>query len=370
MELFQHRRDSSTPGSSRRGHGRRDGKRRRPEVESLESRQLLTTLNDSFALTANATPWGVTAGPDGKVWFTDSTSNQVQSINPGASTPNPPITVDSSPEGIVSAAGKIWFTESGNTQSGAPSAIGWIVPATGQYGHIAVPTANSGPQSITYDPSNGLIYFTEGLTGKIGSLNPATGAISDNITLSNSASTPIPNGIMYSPADDKIWFVEQRANAIGVYDPANPTNPAPIPLTNASSNAVPTAMALDSNGNLWIAETGSGQFQMYSPTNKTFSQAYSQPASSGNVGARIDGITSGPDGNIYFTVGGAGTGQIDWFNPSTLVAAGSNYSQDISFLDTPNGASAPFGIGAVRMATSGSSSRTDPTGSGRSAWPS
>jgi virginiamycin B lyase len=309
-------------------------------VESLESRQLLTTLNDSFFLTSNATPWGITAGPDGKVWFTDSTSNQVQSLTPGASTPNPPINVGSSPEGIVSAAGQLWFTETG------ANAIGRINPTTGQYlGHIPVPTPNSGPQSITYDPANGLIYFTEGLAGKIGSLNPATGAISDNITLSNSASTPIPNGITYSPADHKIWFVEQVAKAIGVYDPANPTSSvAPIYLAGASASPVPTAMTLGSDGNLWIAETGSGQFQSYNPASGTFSQAYSLPASSGNGGARINGITSGPDGNIYFTVGRFSVGQIDWFNPSILAAAGSNYSQDISFLNTPNGASAPFGI--------------------------
>ena len=117
--------------------------------------------------------------------------------------------------------GDIWFTETG------ASAIGRIDPATGAYlGDIATPTANSGPQGMTYDPANGLVYFTETIAGKIGSFNPATITSSAGISESSAVPTfgvadpPLPNGITYDPADDKIWFVEQGTDQIGMFDPA------------------------------------------------------------------------------------------------------------------------------------------------------
>ena len=60
------RRDSSV-------HGRR---RRRPGVESLESRRLLTSITE-IPVTAGTRPVSIAAGPDGNLWFTEGTGNKV-----------------------------------------------------------------------------------------------------------------------------------------------------------------------------------------------------------------------------------------------------------------------------------------------------
>src|SRR5262245_38840675 len=210
MEQFQHWRGGSTPWSSRRGRGMREGKRRRTGVESLESRQLLstTTLNDSLALPANPsnTPLAITTGPNGTLWFTEYDANQVNSVTPGGGgvgTLGTPINIPgvgghlAHPQGIVYVGGYIWFTEQGN------GAIGRIDPATRQYlGDFATPTTGSQPLGLTYDPANGMIYFTEPAVGKIGYFNPATIASSADITekaLPNASASPQPYGITYNP---------------------------------------------------------------------------------------------------------------------------------------------------------------------------
>jgi streptogramin lyase len=341
--MGQHQRwEDSTPWSSR--HEMRRRRRRRPELEGLESRQLLTTLNDSYALSGNAGPEGITAGPNDQLWFADTTSNQVQSITTSG-TLGTPITVGVAPEGIVYVpGGDIWFTESG------ANAIGRINPATGQYlGDFQTPTSNSGPQGITYDSANGLIYFTEGLSGKIGFFNPATITSGSDIqekTLSNASGGPDPDGITYDPGDGDVWFTENGTNQIGMFSPSGQSfNTYTLP--NASSHPGPTQITVGSDSNLWFSEygtgTGFGLIDMFNPTSNTFAAngPYTLPASAHNPTAPIIGITSGPDGDIYFTAGVVG--QVGWFNPAT-VSTSSNPSQDITVLNVPNSSAAPYGI--------------------------
>jgi virginiamycin B lyase len=341
----------------------REAKRRRLGVELLESRRLLTatTLNDSLALPApspisnpTATPLGITAGPDGQVWFTESGSNQVDSITPGGGegTLGTPINVGSDPWGIVYVpGGDIWFAEHG------ANAIGRIDPTTRQYlGDFATPTSSSQPVGLTYDPANGMIYFTEPGTSKIGFFNPATitsSADISEVTLPNASAAPQPYGITYDPGDGNIWFTERAANQIGMFDPSTQTfNSTPYSVPDASSDPGPFYITAEPDGDVWFSEvgngTGTGLVDMFSPTSGTFAAngPYSFGASAGHPTGYVDGITTGPDGDIYFTASTSQIGYVGWFNPTTLTAAGSNYGQDLSVLQTPNSQSAPYAIAA------------------------
>jgi virginiamycin B lyase len=296
------------------------------------------------------TPEGITTQPNGQVWFTETTSNQVGSISTSG-TLGFPISVGSKPEGIVYAGGDIWVAETG------AGAIGRIDPVTLQYNEFLVPTSGAQPVGLTYDPVNKLVYFTEDFSGsagkgQIGYFNPATLNASVGITekaLPNASSTPQAMGITYNPGDGNICFVENQANQIGMFDPTTGTfNSTPYNVPNASSHPGPEQITADSNGNLWFSEsgpaTGSGMIDMFSPTSRTFAAngPYSLPADAKNPNSAILGITSGPDGGIYFTA--EGVGQVGWFNPQAVVAAGSNYGQDITVMNTPTTASAPDGI--------------------------
>src|SRR5438874_817065 len=93
-----------------------------------------------------------------------------------ASTPSPagiitefPIpTANSSPGGITAGPdGNLWFTECVSSSSGCTkSQIGRITP-TGTITEIPLPTDNSGPNEVVTGP-DGNLWFTEGGANKIG----------------------------------------------------------------------------------------------------------------------------------------------------------------------------------------------------------
>src|SRR5262245_26607128 len=80
--------------------------------------------------TAGARPYTIVAGPDGNLWFTESSAGRIARITPdGAITEYPvPAGTGSGPYGIaVGAEGDIWFTERFAGQ------IGRFSPDTGQF---------------------------------------------------------------------------------------------------------------------------------------------------------------------------------------------------------------------------------------------
>ncbi|MGH7266700.1 MAG: virginiamycin B lyase family protein, partial [Candidatus Rokuibacteriota bacterium] len=77
---------------------------------------------------------GITAGPDGNLWFTEAVANRIGRITPfGAITEFPVPTPGSTPVGItVGPDGNIWFTENmGNKIARFVPAFLAISPGTG-----------------------------------------------------------------------------------------------------------------------------------------------------------------------------------------------------------------------------------------------
>lgn len=57
-------------------------------------------------------PYGITAGPDGHVWFVEDSSNKIGTVTIGGSFAEYPIpTAQSLAHGITSGPGGLWFTE-------------------------------------------------------------------------------------------------------------------------------------------------------------------------------------------------------------------------------------------------------------------
>jgi virginiamycin B lyase len=137
-------------------------------------------------------PAGITAGPDGNLWFTEGQA--VGRITPSGSVtefPVPAGLVAGSPTGIVAGPdGNLWFTEpnAGNTQN--ISHVGRITPS-GTITEFPVPTLNSGPIGITAGP-DGNLWFTESLVDKIGRITPS-GIVTEFLvpTVSNPSSTQL-----------------------------------------------------------------------------------------------------------------------------------------------------------------------------------
>jgi streptogramin lyase len=101
----------------------------------------------------NGHPDGITAGPDGNLWFTEDIGGNIGRISTSGTITEFPLPFGSSPDGITAGPdGNLWFTdEDGN--------IGRITPG-GTITEFPVPTTNSFPSWITKG-SDGNLWFTE-----------------------------------------------------------------------------------------------------------------------------------------------------------------------------------------------------------------
>ena len=143
----------SAPAGCRRVH---------PFLESLENRCLLSLKE--FALpTAGVAPLGITAGPDGALWFTERDAGQIGRLaTDGTMTEFAALTPGSRPGHItLGPDGALWFTEPGSNQIGRITTDGTIT------NEFPIPTASSDTRDITTGP-DGALWFVEAVGNKIG----------------------------------------------------------------------------------------------------------------------------------------------------------------------------------------------------------
>jgi streptogramin lyase len=229
--------------------------------------------------TPNSSPVGITAGPDGDVWFVEQAGNKVGRITPGGTITELAIpTPASMPRDITAGPdGNLWFTESATNKIGRITTGGTIT-------EFAVPTANSGPRDITTGP-DGDLWFTEQTANKIGRIT-TSGVVTGEFTVPTANSTP--RGIVSGP-DGNLWFTERNGQKIGKITPAGVITEFAL-----AANSGPFDIAAGSDGNLWFTEEGTNKIGTITtggviteiPTPTTPSAPF--------------GITSGPDGNLWF----------------------------------------------------------------------
>jgi len=158
-------------------------------------------LTEFLIPTASSGPEGITAGPDGNLWFTEYNTSKIGRITPtGTFTEFPIPSAPSFTQDITAGPdGNLWFTEGNNK-------IGRITP-TGTFTEFSIPTASSFPRDITAGP-DGNLWFTESSANKIGRITP-TGTFTEFPLPTASG----PFGITGGP-DGKLWFVEGGVNNI------------------------------------------------------------------------------------------------------------------------------------------------------------
>ena len=143
-------------------------------------------------------PWGITTGPDGDLWFTESEADSIGRFDPRSlkfqtslSVPTP----SGTPWGILLAPDKhIWFTE----RTGDKIAE---VDRSKKIREFSIAQPASYPEALT-PGSDGDIWFTESQAQDIGRIDPRTGKFDHVMTL---PSGDIPNGIA-SGANKNVFF--------------------------------------------------------------------------------------------------------------------------------------------------------------------
>jgi streptogramin lyase len=224
------------------------------EVEQLTpGRFILSHTNDD--------PKMITGGPDGYLWYTDTTNNRIARLDPANPMLAPTyyqLATGSSPWGIAAGQdGNIWFTELGFSAEGQfrPSMIGRINPTTGQLSEFAIttspPTNPARPYDITATATG--VAFTEFNANKVGVLHyDMTGFAESTIPTASSA----PWGIATGP-DGNLYFLEQAGNKVGWANASGVVQGEFQPLLRVSSQ--PTLITRGPDNNLWFTETGSNR---------------------------------------------------------------------------------------------------------------
>jgi virginiamycin B lyase len=157
-------------------------------------------------------PWGIAAGSDGALWFTENAANRIGRITTaGAITELPVPTAAAAPTSIAAGPdGNLWITESG------ASRIARLTPA-GVFTEFLLP-ATTRSFGIAAGP-DGALWFTEFDTSRIGRITTSGGLSEFLIPTAETG----PLGVAAGP-DGNVWFTEFRVAAIGRVVP-----PPPVP---------------------------------------------------------------------------------------------------------------------------------------------
>jgi streptogramin lyase len=265
-------------------------------------------------------PWGITAGPDGNLWFCEYNRGKIGRVTPqGAiaefNTSSPPVRITAGPDGnlwyvtydfdfgdtgigrisvagdvtefplLVSACdivagpdGNLWFTSC----SVGANAIGRIT-TTGAVTTFRLPTGPGHyPDSIAAGP-DGNLWFTE----------PAVPAIGRMTTEGSVTEFPLPTGggslvsITAGP-DGNLWFAE--GEKIGRITTDGDVVEFPVAAT---------ALRQGPDGNLWFADSASNKLGRLTIGTDRLDIGVDFAVPTANAG--VLGIASGPDGNVWFT---------------------------------------------------------------------
>ncbi len=242
-------------------------------------------------------PTAITTGSDGNLWFTLPGVNAIGSINPAnhAVQMFTPGTFNVQPQSITNGPdGNLWFTEG--------KAIGEFNPTTHAFTETPIP---SGSQALVITSgSDGNLWFTEfpsAGANNLGEINPTTHAISEFVA--PYATSGIPTGITSGP-DGNLWFTGFQ-NTIGTFNPmthAGAEFSVPVHVSSPTVGLVSdglTGITTGPDGNLWFTETMANRVGMINPTTHAIADFFlptpnSYPSS----------IMSSPDGNLVFTEAG------------------------------------------------------------------
>ncbi|HET9954003.1 MAG TPA: hypothetical protein VFQ61_05850 [Polyangiaceae bacterium] len=140
-----------------------------PSHENFAIGKLTAEGNPTYYSVSNGFPDYICAGPDGALWFTDSSEKKIGRIDTkgGRAIFGLPDAGQDAYQITAGSDSAIWFTDR------RASKIGRVVLSGGDpvFAYYPTPSPNSSPTGITLD-EDGTIWFTENRTGKIGHLYP------------------------------------------------------------------------------------------------------------------------------------------------------------------------------------------------------
>ncbi len=206
--------------------------------------------------TANSAPVGLILDKHGNLWFTERNANKIGFYNTTTSSfvETAVATANSQPYGLAydSAADIIWFDED------AASKIGkFTVSLTGTISPLEI-TVNNIPHLI-YRDTSGNLWFSEQGADTIGKYNPTTqtttvfsvaGSICPTAGVTPTTCTNTFIGGITVDSNGIVWFDETQTGQIGSLNPATKA----VTLFNLGIGTGPgDGLNVDPNNNVWVS---------------------------------------------------------------------------------------------------------------------
>ena len=254
-----------------------------------------------FPLTAspNATPFAITAGNDGNMWFTELNTAKVGRVTPTGAITEVPLAGGSLPEDIIQGPPgnpNIWFVESGTSKIGVVNESTMTLAA-----EFPTTTPNAGPAGIAVDAS-GNLWFGEFSVGNVAKIT--AGGIITEYSVSATFAGATPDAVAVTP-DGRIWFLDLTNNAVGSLTFPGPTvNEYPIP----SAGSLPEEIVFNAvDGNLWFTEGSSGNVaKVIVSTSPPTIVEYPLPSNTILTTAPFGIATSNEDNDVWVAEAAAG----------------------------------------------------------------
>ena len=231
----------------------------------------------------------LTMGNEGKIWFTDTPSEQIGYIDTKTNQVSTiklpevqPIISKNIPTFIqADFEGNIWITIVNK------DVILKYNPEKQTFEEIRLAEKESLPFALAID-NDGKIWFTKSGTGKIGYINPT-----DNSIKEFSPKTPLgsPEALLLDN-DGNVWIAEHTGLAIAKF---NPTLETFERISVPDKDALPYGMSMDRFGNIWFAQHTIDSIGSYDPDNNELIQIAIPTQTSFAQFTTSDG-----DGNVWF----------------------------------------------------------------------
>jgi len=182
-------------------------------------------------------PWGITLGPDGRLWFTNRGSDSIGALTTAGVVANFTAAGIDDPQGIAAGPdGNLWFTNGGGNSIGRITTAGSITV----FGHSSI----DHPTAITAGPGGALWFTNAGHEATPSSIGRITtdGVVTAYVDPSISG----PAGIAAGP-DGNVWFTNSTASSIGRITPAGVVTAFP-------GAASPQGIIAGPDGDLWFTQ--------------------------------------------------------------------------------------------------------------------
>jgi virginiamycin B lyase len=251
---------------------------------------------DEFPVPPGSCPGGITAGPDGALWFSAEGTSRIGRITasgvfagevtiPNSANPVPcldPSFVPPLDQITVGDDNRLYFTEPRDNQIGSIDPFNPGAPPV-EYGTLHGLAPGAQPEGITTGP-DGALWFTEAVGGSIRQIT-AGGLISSPFPATAGSG---PSGITNGPGG--LWFTESNANAIGRITTGG------VVSEFGGTGAGPSAIAVGRDGALWFTESDA-----HSIGRITSSGVITNHFPTPTAGSEPSDVTPGPDGALWFT---------------------------------------------------------------------